>query len=177
MVLNFDLNEFPVDEDMVFDEYELPGYKNVVFDMIRLPVEDEKDVASNTTSPEIGDSSSSNSELLGPKETYDVLPAVPMDEDVALKHEELKSGNNTETCVAKEDNKSDQVSLAVDGGKVLSNVKLSAQLLEGNKEKVLRSNKVVKLVKMWNHSKGRITWEGEEDMKKHYPLLFQNKKM
>ena len=69
------------------------------------------------------------------------------------------------------------VSIAVDGGKVLSNVKLSAQLLEGNKEKILRSNKVVKLVKMWNHSNGRITWEGEEDMKKHYPLLFQNKKM
>lgn len=69
------------------------------------------------------------------------------------------------------------VSMAVDGGKVLFNVKQSAQLLDGEKDKVLRSNKVVKLVKMWNHSKGRITWEGEEDMKKHYPLLFQNKKM
>nr|POE95643.1 hypothetical protein CFP56_32712 [Quercus suber] len=52
MVLNFDLNEFSVDEDMVFDEYELPGYENVVFDMIGLPVEDEEDVTSNTTSPE-----------------------------------------------------------------------------------------------------------------------------
>ena len=53
MVLNFDLNELPVDEDMAFDEYELPGYENVVFDMIGLPVEDEEDVASNTTSPEV----------------------------------------------------------------------------------------------------------------------------
>nr|POE95635.1 hypothetical protein CFP56_32705 [Quercus suber] len=175
--MNFDLNELTVDEDIVFEEYEVHGYENVVFDMIGLPMEDEEDVASNTTSPEIGDSSRSNSELLGPRESYDVLHAVPMDEDVALNHEEFKSGNNTKTRVAKEDNKSDQVSMAVDGGKVLSNVKLSTQLLEGNKEKVLRSNKVVKLVKMWNHSKGRITWEGEEDMKKHYPLLFQNKKM
>ncbi|KAL0006585.1 hypothetical protein SO802_008087 [Lithocarpus litseifolius] len=108
MVLNFDLNELPVDEDMAFDGYELPGCENVVFDMIGLPVEDDEDVASNTTSPEIGDSSSSNSELLDPKETYDVLPAVPMDEDVALNHEELKSGNNKKICVAKEDNKSDQ---------------------------------------------------------------------
>ena len=53
MVLNFDLNELPVDEDMAFDEYELPGYENVVFDMTGLPVEDEEDVASNTTSPEV----------------------------------------------------------------------------------------------------------------------------
>ena len=53
MVLNFDLNELPVDEDMASDEYELPGYENVVFDMIGLPVEDEEDVASNTTSPEV----------------------------------------------------------------------------------------------------------------------------
>ena len=53
MVLNFDLNELPMDEDMAFDEYELPGYENVVFDMTGLPVEDEEDVASNTTAPEV----------------------------------------------------------------------------------------------------------------------------
>ncbi|KAL0006587.1 hypothetical protein SO802_008089 [Lithocarpus litseifolius] len=108
IVLNFDLNELPVDEDMAFDEYELPGYENVVFDMIGLPVEDDEDVASNTTSPGIGDSSSRSSELLGPKETYDVLPAVPMDEDVSLNHRELKSGDDAKTHVAKEDNESDQ---------------------------------------------------------------------
>ena len=53
MVLNFDLNELLVDEDMAFDEYELSGYDNVVFDMIGLPVEDKEDVASNTTSLEV----------------------------------------------------------------------------------------------------------------------------
>ena len=41
------------------------------------------------------------------------------------------------------------------------------------KEKVLR-NKVIPLVKVWwpNQRGGEVTWEKEEEMRKHYPELF-----
>ena len=64
--------------------------------------------------------------------------------------------------------------MAVDGGKDISYVKQSPQLLETS-VKVLRF-RFVGIVKMLNHSKGRTTWEGEEDMRKQYPLLFQENK-
>ncbi|GMY30749.1 hypothetical protein FCV25MIE_25991, partial [Fagus crenata] len=65
--------------------------------------------------------------------------------------------------------------LEVDGGKDKSYVKQSAQYLNERTEKILRSRDVG-IVKMFNHSKGRTTWEGEEDMRQQYPLLFQENK-
>ncbi len=65
--------------------------------------------------------------------------------------------------------------MAVDGGKDISYVKQSPQFLHERTKKVLRS-RVVGIVKMLNHSKGKTTWEGEEDMRKQYPLLFQENK-
>ncbi|GMY30808.1 hypothetical protein FCV25MIE_26050, partial [Fagus crenata] len=85
------------------------------------------------------------------------------------------SGDNAETHheVSKELKIEDHPE--VDGGKDISYVKQSAQYLKETSEKVLRS-RVVGIVKMLNHSKGRTTWEGEEDMRKQYPLLFQENK-
>uniref|UniRef100_A0A2N9FIE5 Uncharacterized protein n=1 Tax=Fagus sylvatica TaxID=28930 RepID=A0A2N9FIE5_FAGSY len=108
------------------------------------------------------------------------LNALPMDEDVIFDVTSPnaisdQSGDNVETHheVSKELKIEDQPE--VDGGKDISYVKQSAQYLKETSEKVLRS-RVVGIVKMLNHSKGRTTWEGEEDMRKQYPLLFQENK-
>uniref|UniRef100_A0A2N9HFY1 Uncharacterized protein n=1 Tax=Fagus sylvatica TaxID=28930 RepID=A0A2N9HFY1_FAGSY len=82
MVLNFDLNELPVDEDVTFD----------------------------ITSPN-AISKVSGSELLGFKVTKDVLNAIPMDEDMALNNTSPKTNPKELKGSKKEDGSSSSSSI------------------------------------------------------------------